>query len=192
MNKLNKKQILVLIIVIICIIGNTICLIITANFYMIKKTIELTSTATQNNITNIYEESIEDNDYYSGVIIYNIDFNINDLFNINIPKTFIEDNKNEYKSTNNECSFSLKQIDNYDNAYLLAQGLNKTYNNTSNIIVSTTNNIKWYEIDYEIHGITYHYLTEIDNKIYSFEFTVNNNEDCINCKDLIINSITIK
>lgn len=69
--------------------------------------------------------------------------------------------------------FSLKQIDNYDNTYLLVQGLNKTYNKTSNIIISTT---------------------KIDNKIYSFDFTVNNNnnEDCINYKDLIINSITIK
>lgn len=197
---MNKKQIIVLIIVVVSIIGNIICLTIAGASLAIYNAYKITNV--KSNITETYSDitTHNQNNYFDGSISYNPNPNeINQIFNITVPNNF-KKNNNEYiygideENKSSECTFSLKEIINYDDAKKLAYSMNEFYSSQNNVQTLLINNITWYETKYDFFGINYNYLTELNKKVYIFDFEIDNEllNECEIYKNDILNSISLK
>lgn len=197
---MNKKQIIVLIIVVVSIIGNIICLIIAGASLAIYNAYKITNV--KSNITETYSDitTHNQNNYFDGSISYNPNPNeINQIFNITVPNNF-KKNNNEYiygideENKSSECTFSLKEIINYDDAKKLAYSMNEFYSSQNKVQTLLINNITWYETKYDFLGINYNYLTELNKKVYIFDFEIDNAllNECEIYKNDTLNSISLK
>lgn len=201
---MNKKQIIVLIIVIISIIGSILCLIIAATLaiYNAKK---VTSINLDSNITKVYDSTTTNkNNYFDGSFSYSLDNTSIKIFNFQAPSEFTQkDNEYFYEVEKdidgeiiiNECSFSIKEITNYDDVKKLAYSMNDFYGRENMVQKELINNINWYGIKYDFFGTNYNYLTEINKRIFIYDFKIDNItliNECEIYKDRILNSITLK
>lgn len=197
---MNKKQIIVLIIVVVSIIGNIICLIIAGASLAIYNAYKITNV--KSNITENYSDitTHNQNNYFDGSISYNPNPNeVNQIFNITVPNNF-KKNNNEYiyetdeENKSSECTFSLKEIINYDDAKKLAYSMNEFYSSQNKVQTLLINNITWYETKYDFLGINYNYLTKLNKKVYIFDFEIDNEllNECEIYKNDILNSISLK
>lgn len=201
---MNKKQIIVLVIVIISIIGNIICLIIAGATLAIYNAKKITSINLDSNITKVYEDTTNQNNYFDGSITYTSWNTSTEVFELQIPSEFTQKD-NEYfyevekeideEKTTNECSFSIKEITNYDDVKKLAYSMNDFYGRENEVQQLLINNINWYEIKYDFFGTNYNYLTEINQRIFTYDFKIGDESlinECDNYKDNILNSISLK
>lgn len=197
---MNKKQIIVLIIVVVSIIGNIICLIIAGASLAIYNAYKITNV--KSNITENYSDitTHNQNNYFDGSIYYNPNPNeVNQIFTITVPNNF-KKNNNEYiyeineENKSSECTFSLKEIINYDDAKKLAYSMNEFYSSQNKVQTLLINNITWYETKYDFLGINYNYLTKLNKKVYIFDFEIDNEllNECEIYKNDILNSISLK
>ncbi len=201
---MNKKQIIVLVIVIISIIGNIICLIIAGATLAIYNAKKLTSINLDSNITKVYEDTTNQNNYFDGLIIYTPWDISTEVFDFQIPSEFTQKD-NEYfyevekeidgEIMTNECTFSIKEITNYDDVKKLAYSMNDFYGRENEVQNQLINNINWYGIKYDFFGTNYNYLTEINQRIFTYDFKIEDESlinECENYKDNILNSISLK
>ena len=201
---MNKKQIIVLVIVIISIIGSIICLIIAGATLAIYNAKKITSINLDSNITKVYEDTTNQNNYFDGSITYTSWNTSTEVFELQIPSEFTQKD-NEYfyevekeidaEKTTNECSFSIKEITNYDDVKKLAYSMNDFYGRENEVQQLLINNINWYEIKYDFFGTNYNYLTEINQRIFTYDFKIGDESlinECDNYKDNILNSISLK
>lgn len=148
------------------------------------------------------DEQGEDNNF---VISYDYSAVINDKFSITIPEGFEEGLFNdeysleyEYETDKdkifNSCEFSFSAIDDYTSldkfntdfkeGYMLDESTKKTINNLDWIIYTEENFDK-----------TYYAITEKDEKVYLFEYSIEedaNKETCENYYNQILSSIKSK
>lgn len=202
---MNKKQIIVLVIVIISIIGNIICLIMAGATLAIHNAKKVTSINLDSNITKVYDSTTTNlNDYFDGSFSYSVDNTSIKIFNFQVPNEF-DKKDNEYyyevekeidgEKIINECSFSIKEITNYDDVKKLAYSMNDFYGRENEVQNLLINNINWYGIKYDFFGTNYNYLTEINQRIFIYDFKIDNItliNECEIYKDRILNSITLK
>lgn len=202
---MNKKQIIVLVIVIISIIGNIICLIMAGATLAIHNEKKVTSINLDSNITKVYDSTTTNlNDYFDGSFSYSVDNTSIKIFNFQVPNEFDEkDNEYYYEVEKeidgekiiNECSFSIKEITNYDDVKKLVYSMNDFYGRENEVQNQLINNINWYGIKYDFFGTNYNYLTEINQRIFIYDFKIDNItliNECENYKDNILNSISLK
>ncbi len=202
---MNKKQIIVLVIVIISIIGNIICLIMAGATLAIHNAKKVTSINLDSNITKVYDSTTTNlNDYFDGSFSYSVDNTSIKIFNFQVPNEFDEkDNEYYYEVEKeidgekiiNECSFSIKEITNYDDVKKLVYSMNDFYGRENEVQNQLINNINWYGIKYDFFGTNYNYLTEINQRIFIYDFKIDNItliNECENYKDNILNSISLK
>lgn len=202
---MNKKQIIVLVIVIISIIGNIICLIMAGATLAIHNAKKVTSINLDSNITKVYDSTTTNlNDYFDGSFSYSVDNTSIKIFNFQAPNEFDEkDNEYYYEAEKeidgekiiNECSFSIKEITNYDDVKKLVYSMNDFYGRENEVQNQLINNINWYGIKYDFFGTNYNYLTEINQRIFIYDFKIDNItliNECENYKDNILNSISLK
>ena len=157
-----------------------------------------------NKINNSAEEEEKHDDAFSG-IKYNENINIGSKFNISVPEVFSNKSssyKYDYLYENahqvfNDCKISIGEISNYKDSSKFIDSLVKYYesNSPSGVVKVNVNNINWNHFSYTgSFNTTYLYITSKDSKIYLLEYEIQNNadEDCINYKDSVINSISFK
>ncbi|MBQ4583700.1 MAG: DUF2628 domain-containing protein [Bacilli bacterium] len=152
-------------------------------------------------------ENSASNGIYDGTFNYNSSIIISDEFSISIPSNFEEGMFNDehmynYEYSSNQgmfdnCRFSLAAVDNFSDAENMADQIYNYFSNSNPASVSSIkiNNINWFSLSYsDSMGTNYFYLAEKDNKVYLFEYVIEENADsnCINYKDRVVTSIIAK
>ncbi|MBP3461288.1 MAG: DUF2628 domain-containing protein [Bacilli bacterium] len=139
---------------------------------------------------------------YNGYLLHDTSININNEFSITIPTTFKASMMNsdyaidyEYSDQLNSCGFSLKGVENYTSSNKLIQEMAE-YNNVIDIKTNTINNIKWDSfISTTSLETTYIHATTKNNKVYLFEYKINNednNKVCTNYYNNILKTVKLK
>lgn len=140
---------------------------------------------------------------YNGIIQYDDSVKLNDVFSMVIPTDFQNDDSTDYmynyKMNSNpndtmfgNCNFTIGIVNNATSSEKLAKSMAKYNNASDSLEEKTINDIKWYYLNYSSVSKEHVYLTEIDKKVFIYEYEIGtsaNENLCITNKDTIINSI---
>ena len=146
---------------------------------------------------------------YDGMLYFDSDVDMMNEFIVNAPNIFENesndssyqysyDNQEETESIFKTCSFSINALVGYNNAELLINNMAsyfKENNETTDVKNETINNINWYhfKLTNDI-GKTYYYGTTKNDKVFLFEYSINEAADtnCESYLEQVINSVQSK
>ena len=146
--------------------------------------------------------SSQNNETFDGMIIYNGSINMQEEYDITVPNIFENQSSTQYDFAYNptpdvifsDCTLHFSAIDGYSSASSLAT-LMAEYYEVEAPTKETINHITWYHLTYPMIGQAETYLTQKDNQVYLYQFTIGENADASLCQSyhqLIIHSITAK
>ena len=146
---------------------------------------------------------VKSDKYFNGVISYNNKHNIYDVFKMNVPDDFkVTSDSNILKATVNtnlgelyaSCRVSFSSIKGYSSSKNIADKMKDFYSG-ENYIVKNINGITWYSFRHNLGQTTDIYVTEFNNKVYLYQYTIEQNANKDLCSEYnaqIINSILLK
>lgn len=158
---------------------------------------------------NRYIELAADGNY-DGMLYFDSDVDVTNEFTVNVPSIFeneLYDTSYQYSYENQEetvsifktCSLSINALLGYKNAELLINNMANFYkeygDETSDVTINTINNINWYSFHKtDTIGKTYYYGTTKNDKVFLFEYDINEAADnkCEGYLEQIINSVESK
>ncbi len=146
------------------------------------------------------------NTKYEGTIEYNNNAKINDNFEYELPSEYETINNNDkleailktnILSPDSECKITFSSAKGYTSSKRLANQMAKYYekNNVDNIVIKSINDILWYKFSYDLSGKRYTYITELNGKVYIYEYLIPekaNQKICEESNEKIIKSIKLK
>lgn len=142
---------------------------------------------------------------YNGTMWFNPMSKIKDIFNIDVPSQFEDvfvgngvDKKliTNTSGTFNYCRVSFKEVKNYTSSKQLAEEMAEYFSAFDSLTQKEINGIRWQYFYYpNIIGNSDYYLTDLDNKVFIFEYEIGSDADVNVCepyRNSIINSISYK
>jgi len=143
---------------------------------------------------------LPENNKYDGYLYYANSEKLDNVFTYEVPEVFEDESIStslEYtygdESIFGDCVFSLNSIDDYDSAETLIKEMSEYY--YENSTKKKINGINWHTFSLYGYDETYYFATDVDEKVYLYEFEINNydiKDECIGYHESIINSIKLK